>query len=433
MRIRRKVLHDAVTIAILFLATGAFLPLVVDPTDTRAATDGSLIMEVIWFVVYVVVVIRLIPHYRRIVALVRANKTLMLLVLLAICSVFWSEFPGLTLRRGVALLATTLIGIDFAVRYSVRDQVRIVCTVLGVVVLLGIITRIISPGLIPSGDYKSDAWHGLLGYKNEWAGLVVLAAAAVLSWSRSSFRGFIFIAALTLSAFVLVAATQSIGAMVVLAVILLLTNLFPALRWRWKSLAVAAIASTLIVLPLSYFLFQNFDKVTDTVGRDPSLTGRTDLWELAFSSIGKRPLYGYGYSAFWDADSPIANRIREEVNWDAPHAHNGFIDLTLELGVVGLLLLVASYLIATRRAMDYFRRGVEQEAMWPLVYLTFFFMHQLTEGGIVTGNSIYWILYVAVCLSVTKVSAIKRHAHKNHRAFDSAIRTPPLNQRLVNN
>jgi len=423
MRIRRKVLDDLVTMAVLFLATGAFLPLVVDPTDTRAATDGSLIMEALWIVVYVVVVIRLIPHYRRVLALVCANKALMLLVLLAICSIVWSEFPGLTLRRGVALLATTLIGIDFAVRYSVRDQVRMVCIVLCVVVLLGIATRIISPNLIPSGDYKSDAWHGLLGYKNEWAGLVVLAAVAVLSRSRRSYRGFIFIAALSILAFVLVAATQSVGALVLLAVVLLLSSIFPALKWRWNILTIAAIVSALTVLPMCYFLFQNFDKVTDTVGRDPSLTGRTDLWQLAFSSIGKSPVYGYGYSAFWDADSPRANRIREEVNWDAPHAHNGFIDLTLELGLAGLLLLIAGYFIAARRAVNYFLRGVGREAMWPLVYLSFFFLHQLTEGGIVTGNSIYWILYVAVCFSVTKVSAFKPHGLKNHRASDSPINT----------
>jgi O-antigen ligase len=156
---------------------------------------------------------------------------------------------------------------------------------------------------------------------------------------------------------------------------------------------------------MSYLLFQNFDKATALLGRDASLTGRVDLWQLALSSIAKNPIHGYGYSTFWEADSQMAMRIREEMHWAAPHAHNGYIDLTLGLGLAGLLLYAASYLIAARRAIDCFRRGVEREAVWPLVYLSFMFLYQLTEGSLVTGNTIFWILYVAACCLVTDLTA----------------------------
>lgn len=231
--------------------------------------------------------------------------------------------------------------------------------------------------------------------------------------------------ALTLLAFGLVAATQSVGALIILFAILLLTKGVTTLRWRRQSFLIVALVGAAIVLPVSLLLARNFGEVTATMGRNSSLTGRTDLWRLSLASIERSPILGYGYSAFWDADSPAANKIREVVNWDAPHAHNGFIDLTLGLGLAGFLLLMSSYLIAARRAIDYYRRHLDREAMWPLVFLSFFFLHQLTEGALVTGNSIYWILYVAVCCSVTDVTASSQSALAGHCKFKSSLKMQP--------
>jgi len=405
MRIPCQALNDVFTVVVLFLATGAFETLVVDPTDPRVATDGSPFMQILWFVIYVLVVFRLIPQYRQIIVLVRANKCLFLLVLLAVCSIMWSEDPALTLRRGLALLATTLIGIDFAVRYSVRDQLRLLYIVLGLVVSFGIVAQLFFPSLIPNADVDTEAWHGVVGFKNDWARIVVLATVAVFSRSRRSLRDFVLVASVVLVAFGLIALAHSVGALVFLVAMLLLSKTFGALRWRPKILAIACLASALIVLPMSYLLFQNFNKATALLGRDATLTGRVGIWQLALSSIAKNPILGYGYSAFWEADSHAAIRIREELHWAVPHAHNGYIDLTLGLGLAGLLLFAASYLIAARRAIDCLRRGIEREVMWPLVYLSFMVLYQLTEGSLVTGNTIFWILYVAACCSVTDLTA----------------------------
>ena len=428
MTIRRKVLDDALTLLVLFLATGAFQGLVVDPTDPRAGTEGSPSMQIVWLVVYGAVALRLIPQYRKIMALVRANKCLLLLVLLAVMSVLWSEDPSLTLRRSIALLATTLFGIDFAVRYSVRDQLRLLYIVLGLVVSLGIAAQLLFPNLIPSLDFPPDAWHGVVGFKNDWARIIVLAMVAVLSRSRRSLGDFLLMGSLTLVAFALIALAKSVGGLVILMVMLLLFRVSGALRWRPRMLAAAGLATALVVLPMSYVLFQNFGKATAVVGRDPSLTGRVDIWQLAFSSIARNPIHGYGFSAFWDADSQAATRIREELHWSTPHAHNGYIDMALGLGFAGLFLLNASWLISARRAFDCLKRGAEREAMWPLAYLTFFFLYQFTEGSLVSGNTIFWILYVAVSFSVTPVAVADQPALPSDREFVAPIEMFPLGQ-----
>jgi hypothetical protein len=105
-------LEDGFMLVVLFLATGAFQSLVVDPTYQRDGADGSPFMQLIWFLVYAVVVVRLIPHYRQITMLIRANKSLVLLVLLAVLSVIWSEDPAMTLRKSVSISL-------FVIRYEI--------------------------------------------------------------------------------------------------------------------------------------------------------------------------------------------------------------------------------------------------------------------------------------------------------------------------
>src|ERR1700735_3125125 len=130
MRIQRKFLDDGFSLLVLFLATGAFQSSIVDLSDPRLGTEGSVFLQIVWLVVDGVVVFRLLSQYRHVLMLARANKCLLLLVLLAISSVMWSNDPGVTLRRGIALLATTLVGIDFAVRYLMPNQLLLLYIVL---------------------------------------------------------------------------------------------------------------------------------------------------------------------------------------------------------------------------------------------------------------------------------------------------------------
>jgi exopolysaccharide production protein ExoQ len=422
MKIRREILEDAFTLVVLFLATEAFQSFLVDPRDPHSGTDGSVLLRILWFIVYGVVLIRLAPRYRRVAALVRANWCLALLLLLALSSTIWSQDPSLTLRRSTALVATTLIGMDLALRYSVRDQVRLLCIVLCSVVLFGVLAQLLFPTLVPNADFDSTAWHGVSGAKNEWARIIVLAAITVVSRSRRSLRGFLVVAGATLIAVGLIGLARSMGALVILIGLQLIYQLFGVLSWRPRLLIVVALTSMLIGLPMTYLLLRNFDKATALLGRDVTLTGRVAIWPLALTNVANNPVHGYGYSAFWAPDSQPATRIREEVNWDTPSAHNGYIDLALGLGLPGALLFIAGLFISAKRAIDFLRRGVAREATWPLAYLTFFFLYQFVEGTIVAGNTIYWIVFVAVCCSVTEFPIVDQVELRSDTRFIAPMR-----------
>jgi O-antigen ligase len=137
------------------------------------------------------------------------------------------------------------------------------------------------------------------------------------------------------------------------------------------------------------------------MGKDASMTGRVPIWRETFRFVKKSPVWGYGYAAFWSQNSRPGRLVREATNWDnLPHAHNGYIDLTLQLGGVGLLLYFAAYLIAMKRAVLLVRRNTARQFLWPIAFLCVVFLYQLDEASIVTPNQLIWILYSSVLFSL---------------------------------
>lgn len=394
MKISYGALGNVFTLIVLFLSTGAFLSWVVDP-GIQGSSEGSPLTQALWAVAYLIVALFAISMYRQILPLVRANKCLCFLVLLAIVSAAWSQDTVGTLRQGIALLLTTLFGIEIAVRYSIRKQLRLACIVLGSVVLLSIPVQIFLAGDL-------SVWFGVFSNKNTFGRIIVFAAAAFLSRPRRSRRDTLLIVGLMVIAGALVVASHSAGSLVELVAIAMISWALSALRWRPSRLIITAALSLLIAIPTVYLALNNLDRVTAVLGRDTTLNGRTELWRFVGEGIASRPILGHGYGVFWEFSSQEATRIRGAIGWDAPSAHDGYMDLLLDVGLVGLLLYAVAYAVTVRRAVVLFRRGPASDIIWPLLLLAEIFLCQITEASIVTPHSIYWILYVAAVFSVSK-------------------------------
>jgi len=122
--------------------------------------------------------------------------------------------------------------------------------------------------------------------------------------------------------------------------------------------------------------------------------------------IEKKPWLGYGYGAFWLKDNSESSTIIQTVQWNAPNAHNGFLDLWLGLGLLGLLVFLIGFVVNLLRAIYLIRLDETYVNMWLLIYITFIIFSNLTETTLLEQNSLEWILYVAVVFS-SKISTQK--------------------------
>jgi exopolysaccharide production protein ExoQ len=391
---------DAYTVLVLVLSTNAFLTLIVGADDSPQATQGSPVMRVAWAIVYAITFARAVKQREMVGALLRANKPLVFLIVMTLASVLWSIDPGLTIHAAVILLFTTLFAIDLSIRYTLVRQMQLLCMALTLVVALSVFVELFLPGFVPGRASEETAWHGVFGAKNEFGRVVTLGVGAWLAlphrrrWSNPL--------VITIGVLLGVLA-RSAGAVGYLAMIVVFFLWLPVLKWKPKLRQVTIAASAIVVLLGASFVALNLNKVTAMIGRDPHFTGRTVLWEMSVADMQERPLLGYGYEAFWNKTSQPARIIREEANWEAPHSHNGYIDLTLGLGFIGLGLYAVIFWTITQRSYLFFMRGQEGYRKWPLIYLAFTGFYQLTESSIVAGDTIGWILYCCLAFSLPQI------------------------------
>jgi exopolysaccharide production protein ExoQ len=403
--------------SVLLLSTGAFMSLTVARGQGQDAASGQAGMQMAWMAIYLVAVVLLLWKCR--VALKESCREYLLvaLALLALSSTVWSDDPGVSLRRGIALVLTCLFGVYLGSRFSLREQLRLFAYVAIACTAFSFVFGILGLGN-PVEDLP-DAWYGIFVHKNVLGRMMVLSilifllsAKADPEW-KSRYR---FAAGL---AFVLLLLSRSATSLAVLAAMLGFLVACPVLR-RHKSGLIKASLVVLVVLAIGlYWASQNLEYILGLFGKDLTLTGRLQLWILSTLMALQTPWLGHGYNAFWLGPGSASHRIIAVVQWDAPHAHNGLLELWLEIGLVGVVLFLAGFILYAGRAIAFFRKHHSPESIWPLCFLVFMFVSNLTESDFLARNTIFWIVYVAVAIGL-------RHTEETSKRRSLAKARPPL-------
>jgi exopolysaccharide production protein ExoQ len=390
-------LVKAFAVLVLFLSTGALIPLL---TDTEDLAQGNPVNQALWLGVYGITSLLIVMRWRRFVQVAARDKLLLLLVGLALVSVLWSVAPAITLRRDVALLGTTLFGIYFGMRYEPKEQLWLLAWALGVV---GVLSLMFSLALPSYGLDSDGSWQGVFGGGKNVLGRASALSALVFSLLAFGARKYRWAAwsGFGLSSGLLLL-SNSITSMVSLLIVLVLLPFFRTLRGHHTLAASFFIAVILVGGGAAMWVTANETTVLNVMGRDATLSNRTVLWPAVIEMIKQRPWLGYGYGAFWLGWSGESAQVwlwTARVGLEAVHAHNGLLELGLNLGLLGVSTFMFGFVVATRRAVSWVRSTKAVEGLWPLAFLTLMTLYNLTEPTILVHGNAYWILYVAVVVS----------------------------------
>ena len=151
----------------------------------------------------------------------------------------------------------------------------------------------------------------------------------------------------------------------------------------------AAVAAASGGLPLLY----------EFLGRDATLTGRTDVWGLVLS-VPINEMIGTGYESFWLGDRTEV--LTRQFSFPINQAHNGFIEIYLSLGLIGVALFAGIIIGGFRnilRALD--RRA--PLAVFRLVCLIAVVLSNITEAG-VRSTSLMWFMLLLIASEAPAVT-----------------------------
>jgi exopolysaccharide production protein ExoQ len=407
--------EKGIVILMLLLSLGAFQNLLVTgPIEKQ--NMGMPGMQVVWSMFYL---ITLAMYFHSCAQPVRNIFTVLPLVTVlsfVFASISWSQDPGLTARRSIALALSLVFGVYFGSRFPAREQFRLLACAFAICIVFSFFFELL--GLNPSEGIPG--WYGVFFQKNILGKAMVLSALVFMFWKRvEPAQRWRANAGLIASA-LLVMLSRSMTAVVVFALLLVLIpylrwTLPKALGWTVTGIALLLIAGTLSVL----WAATHLEAITTVIGRSPMLTGRVPLWILSSVMALRRPWLGYGFNAFWLPDDAYVQKIWHLLRWEPPHAHNGFIELWLELGFVGTGLFLLVYANYSIKATKLLRQSSEADSAWPLIFLVFLFFTNFTETVFLSANSIYFILYTSIAITLCARASKK----SNRSDFSEPIRS----------
>lgn len=383
----------------LLLSTGAFMNLVI----VNGIGESGMGIRVLWYVAYIGMITLFFRRCSR-----RGRKLLFVgplaaVIVFAIASTLWSQDPMLSLRRSLVLVFVLLFGVYFASRFNLKDQLRLLAWVCGICIVFSFIFGLFGLGTAVDARMGVEGWYGIFIQKNILGRTMVVSALTFFFWGRAEPEHKWLARTGLLGSLVLIVLSQSMTSILVLA---LLIPVLPYLRWTLHKSQGRMVAGIIVLSAFGsaaiLYAVTHLPQVTELIGRGPTLTGRIQVWILSCVMALRRPWLGYGYSAFWLQNQLATLRIWGALGLRMPSAHNGYIELWLELGVIGASLFLLGFVYYALRAMRLVRQDSRLVAAWPLAFLLFLLLMDLSEPIFLGGDSIFFILYAAaaafVCL-----------------------------------
>jgi len=401
----------------IILLNKAFLPLFVTGGDRSVISfeEGLWQFQLLVGVTYCIAGMLFFRDSGRARVAVIASWPLWVLGALAVSSVIWSVDPQMTLRRSTALVGTILFGVQ--VGSTTNNAMLRRALLIGVwITVIGSVTLVFAvPELGIHHDMHDGYWRGAFLHKNnlgQFAGLAV-----VCFMLDCVARGRLAVAplmGLALCVWLLIGA-GSRTAWVMTPILATLVIAFA--KWEGKKVLKGAVVVAALVAIVSPYI--DWSLAASMLERDESLTGRVPLWSLVWTDIAERPFLGYGYGAYWLNKAGVARQFWASLGWaDSPQqAHNGFLDVWLESGLAGLLMLISVLAVFFRAPSS--KVAVERATEWSLVALVFGF--GCVGGELVVQNSLYWFLVTVV---------VTQRCLRQDSAQEKRVRTRPLIRNL---
>ncbi|WP_336660612.1 O-antigen ligase family protein [Leucobacter sp. USHLN153] len=148
------------------------------------------------------------------------------------------------------------------------------------------------------------------------------------------------------------------------------------------------------------------DFVFGLLGKSGDLTGRVETWQKVTELAEQRPWFGWGWISYWAPWTEPFASLDVKAGVTVMSAHNAWLDVWLQLGIVGVLVFAPLILLTTWRvwfrAVDPPRRGYgpplsyATSALWPFLVIIALLVQSLTESRLlIEGN---WVLLITLAV-----------------------------------
>jgi len=371
---------------------------------TDGLAEGSLVDAAVYFSFQLAALFVLLR--RRLSWATALSHNPWIVIFLAYCAlaIFWSDFPFVALKRWIKVLAHPLMVLVVATEPDPREAVvRLLKRSAYVLVPFSILLIKYYPALGRRfSQWTGEAYNSCVTSNKNILGCLCLVLGFFFVWhfltslrrekTRERRNELLLCGAFLWMIGWLLSMADSATSVMALAVGIS-TVLFLGLRFVDKRHVTAYLVAALLAFGSAELIFGVSGTLIRALGRDSTLTGRTEIWDIVLA-VDINPILGAGFESFWLGDR--AERIWAKYWFHPNQAHNGYLETYLNLGWLGLTLMVCWILSAFLRVgstllsdFDFgrFRMGL----------LAIVVVYNYTEGGF-KGLSLIWFAFYIIAM-----------------------------------
>lgn len=377
------------------------------PTLGDQYVDGSPLDAVIFGIIIAGGLAVMFQRRKKLESFLRSNSAILLFVAYCAISIVWSDYSFVSLKRWVKSVGDIImILVVMTDPYPLAAVKRFICRCGFVLLPASVLCIKYFPDI--GRSYNPWTWIpmycGVTTFKNQLGMITLVCAMASLwyfvrvwrdkktpgRWRHLAAHGIVI--AIGVWLFLIADSMTSFSCFVLAGAVLVMVNqTWVAKRKPLIHMMVAAV----IGLALVALFFDSSGGLVKTIGRDPTLTGRTAIWNVVIELAQRRPLIGAGFETFWMGD-----RLQRvwQVEKGIQEAHDGYIEVYINLGWFGILFLAGLIVTGYRNALAVFRRDRELGSI-KLAYFVTGVIYSCTEAGFRMMSPV-WIAFLLAIVAV---------------------------------
>jgi len=339
----------------------------------------------------------------------RSNAWLMIFLIYCFVAILWSDYPFVAFKRWIKILGHPIMVLILFTEPNPEEALaRMVKRSAYVLVPFSILLIKYYPAI----GCKYDMWtgrsaaNGVVQNKNE-LGCVCLVLGLFFVWyflktwraekskaRRDELRligGFLFMIGWLLSK--AHSATPSLSWLVAVVVMLLVGR-----QWVNKKLIGMYAILAVIALAVAELTFGIFGRIVDLTGHEETIIGRAGLWRELLA-LHTNPIFGVGFESFWLGDR--LKLLAQGRPWQPNEAHNGYLETYLNLGLIGLLMLIGLLVATFRKICTDLLQNFEW-GQFRLGFLVAIILYNWTEVSF-RGLSLLWFVFYIIAMDYPRV------------------------------
>jgi len=348
----------------------------------------------------------------------RPNAALLMLPAWALLSTAWSQAPASSITAAIYVVILMFLGAYLSIRFNPDRQLSFILFVGCIVIAFSLVLVAFYPAAGIEHFDGNGAWQGMFPHKQHCGAVMTYFLVTPFCMrATGAVKRIALSCSVLLSCLLLLMSQSRTGWLMALCVLVFLgcanvsRKLGQGERWIWAAILLMAGFAAIA------FAAANMSEISWLLGKEPTLSGRTRIWDAIIPTLFKRPWLGYGYTAFWIGMKGESANVEIASNYMGfANPESAAFGMWLDLGAVGVLLMGWMLFQSCKNAVICMWKRPSGYVTWCSSIVLLHLLALVDGDPIMYPHTIEWLLFVMAFLGLSDEARRAQGAVANVKA-----------------